>query len=84
MRILFLDNDGVICLADQWGNRDKRMKKFIKETGISEVKEMPAYIRLDSFDTKAVKVLNEVLEKTGGASGAYMKLMEKEDEDSIS
>jgi hypothetical protein len=64
MKIIFLDNDGVICLADQWGNRDKRMKKFIKETGISEVKEMPAYIRLDSFDTKAVKVLNEVLEKT--------------------
>jgi len=65
MRILFLDNDGVICLSDQWGNRDKRMKTFIKETGISEVSKMPAYIRLDSFDIKAVKVLNEVLEKTG-------------------
>lgn len=64
MKIIFLDNDGVICLADQWGSRDKRMKKFIKETGISEIKKMPAYIRLDRFDTKAVKVLNEVLEKT--------------------
>lgn len=65
MKILFLDNDGVICLSDQWGSRDKRMKKFIKDTGISEVSEMPAYIRLDKFDTKAVKVLNDVIQKTG-------------------
>jgi hypothetical protein len=65
MKIIFLDNDGVICLSDQWGSRYKRMKKFISETGISEISKMPAYIRLDKFDTKAVKVLNEVIEKTG-------------------
>jgi hypothetical protein len=65
MKILFLDNDGVICLSSQWGGRDKKMKKFIKQTGISEIKLMPAHIRLDSFDKKSVKVLNEVIEKTG-------------------
>lgn len=65
MKIIFLDNDGVICLCAQWGGRYKRMKKFIKDTGISEISKMPAYIRLDCFDTKAVKVLNEVIEKTG-------------------
>ena len=65
MKILFLDNDGVVCLGSQWGSRHKRIKNFIKETGISEVKEMPAHIRLDKFDSKAVKVLNEVLDKTG-------------------
>lgn len=65
MKIIFLDNDGVICLGSQWGGRYKKMKKFIKETGISEISRMPAHIRLDSFDIKAVKVLNEVIEKSG-------------------
>jgi hypothetical protein len=65
MKILFLDNDGVICLGSQWGGRHKRMKKFIKEHGVAEISKMPAYIRLDRFDKKSVKVLNEVIEETG-------------------
>ena len=65
MKTIFLDHDGVICLSSQWGGRDKKMKQFIKETGINEISKMPAHIRLDSFDKKAVKVLNEVIEKTG-------------------
>lgn len=64
MKAIFLDHDGVVCLASQWGGRDKKMKKFIKDTGIKEISKMPAHIRLDSFDKKAVKVLNEVIEKT--------------------
>ena len=65
MKIIFLDNDGVICLGSQWGSRDKKIKNYIKKTGISEMKSMPVNIRLDNFDTKAVKVLNSVLEETG-------------------
>jgi hypothetical protein len=45
-KILFLDHDGVICLADNWGSRGRQETKF------------------DSFDTKALEVLNEVIEQT--------------------
>ena len=65
MKIIFLDHDGVVCLSSQWGGRDKKMKKFIKETGIQEISKMPANIRLDSFDPKAINVLNDVIGKTG-------------------
>lgn len=65
MKVIFLDNDGVICLGNNWGGRYKKMKKFVKETGIKDISKMPAHIRLDTFDNKAVKVLNDVIEKTG-------------------
>lgn len=66
MKILFLDNDGVICLDNNWGGRFKKYKKWLKlhpET-ISQ-KEVDVYHRFDDFDKKAVKVLNEILETTG-------------------
>ena len=47
MKILFLDNDGVICLPSEWGSRYKRKTKF------------------DRLNKKAMKVLNEIIEKTG-------------------
>jgi|13_taG_2_1085334.scaffolds.fasta_scaffold06600_6 hypothetical protein len=28
MKVIFLDHDGVICLADQWGKRQKNKTKF--------------------------------------------------------
>lgn len=65
MKVLFLDNDGVICLGEQWGSRDKKIKNYIKKTGISDMKSMPVDIRLDNFDKKAVKVLNYVLKESG-------------------
>jgi|TARA_R100000081_G_C4695867_1_gene104995 hypothetical protein len=52
MKILFLDHDGVICLAEQWG---KRHSKKSKKNGDI----------FDPFCRKAIKTLNEIIEKTG-------------------
>ncbi len=57
-KILFLDHDGVICLCDQWGSR-------YKKKGYDSNPETPMDIRMDNFDRKAVKVLNEIVDVTG-------------------
>lgn len=51
MKVLFLDHDGVICLADQWGKR--KSKKSIKKGEV-----------FDPFCSKAIKILNEIIEET--------------------
>jgi hypothetical protein len=58
MKILILDHDGVICLADNWGGR-------FKKKGFDSNPETPLDIRNDDFDKKAVKILNEIVEETG-------------------
>lgn len=58
MKVMFLDHDGVICLSPQWGGR-------YKKKGFDSNPETPMDIRMDSFDPKAVKVLNGIIEKTG-------------------
>ena len=65
--IIFLDNDGVICLSNNWGSRSKKWAKHRSanpETS-KEVEDAPVEVRFDDFDKKAVKVLNEILEETG-------------------
>lgn len=56
-KIIFLDHDGVICLSNNWGGR-------FKKPGYNDPNS-PMDIRMDNFDQKAVKVLNEILEITG-------------------
>jgi hypothetical protein len=63
-KVIFLDNDGVICLAGQWGGRSKKQKKYQAANGTSTVKEMPVECRFDNFDPKAIKVLNKIIEET--------------------
>jgi hypothetical protein len=58
MKVLFLDHDGVICLSNNWGGR-------YKKKGYDSNPETPMDIRMDSFDDKAVKVLNSIIEETG-------------------
>lgn len=66
MKVIFLDHDGVICLVNQWGGRLKKRKKYIEEYGnITNDMEMPYEYRFDDFDSKAVSVLNNILEETG-------------------
>lgn len=68
MKIIFLDNDGVICLSNNWGNRFKKFKEYQRENPHIEFandKSIPVEYRFDNFDEKAVKVLNEVLQETG-------------------
>jgi len=62
--VLFLDNDGVICLANNWGSRVKKRKKD-KVSLVLNDPDVEAKYRFDYFDKKAIKVLNQVLEETG-------------------
>jgi hypothetical protein len=64
MKVIFLDNDGVICLSENWGSRRKKQIKEGRSMGTYE-KDLPIHLRLDNFDKKAVKVLNQILETTG-------------------
>lgn len=51
MKVLFLDHDGVICLAPQWGKRNTAKSKKKGEI-------------FDPFCSKAIKVLNEIIKET--------------------
>jgi hypothetical protein len=67
MKVIFLDNDGVICLSNNWGGRSKKWSKYRSSNPNSSLiqKEAPVNVRLDDFDTKAIKILNEILDETG-------------------
>ena len=65
MKVLFLDNDGVICLSNNWGERAKKWANFKRDNPDVEFTDRPVMCRFDDFDDKAVKVLNEILEQTG-------------------
>jgi len=66
-KILFLDNDSVICLSNNWGGRLKKWAKYRSENPDSskDKKDAPVEYRFDDFDKKAIKILNEILEETG-------------------
>lgn len=65
MKVIFLDNDGVICLSSNWGSRHKKQKKWGKMKLSMSMSSIPVEYRFDNFDVKAVKVLNGILETTG-------------------
>jgi hypothetical protein len=67
MKIIFLDNDGVICLSSNWGGRSKKWSSYRSENPESsrELKDAPVTVRFDDFDKKAVKILNQILIETG-------------------
>ena len=66
MKVLFLDNDGVICLSYNWGSRSKKWAKYRSENPDSsrEKKDAPVSVRFDDFDKKAIRILNEIIEET--------------------
>lgn len=65
MKVIFLDHDGVICLQNNWGSRSTKQKDFYRSKDKPESKmDMPVNLRFDNFDTKAVSVLNRILELT--------------------
>ena len=68
-KIIFLDHDGVVCLSDQWGTRFKKARKHmidnnIEEHAFTDERQRNISIRLDDFDKKAVKILNQILAET--------------------
>jgi hypothetical protein len=67
MNVIFLDNDGVICLCNNWGGRTKKWSKYRSANpgSSSNLKDAPVEIRFDDFDKKAIKILNQILDETG-------------------
>ena len=67
MKIIFLDNDGVICLSNNWGGRKKKWAKYRSANPDTSpnMKDAPVEVRFDDFDQKAIKILNQVIEETG-------------------
>jgi hypothetical protein len=65
MKVIFLDNDGVICLSNNWGSRLKKQKKLDYKPEFNDNNQLPVEYRFDNFDVKAVKILNQILETTG-------------------
>lgn len=64
MKVIFLDNDGVICLSNNWGSRHKKQNKWGGRKLSMSMREIPLEYRFDNFDKKAIKVLNEILTET--------------------
>jgi hypothetical protein len=64
MKLIFLDNDGVICLSNNWGGRYKKQKEWGGRKLSMTQREIPLEYRFDDFDKKAIKVLNNILKKT--------------------
>lgn len=67
MKVIFLDNDGVICLSTEWGGRYKKWSKYRSQNPKSSpnLKDAPVEIRFDNFNKKAVAILNSIITETG-------------------
>ena len=67
MKVIFLDNDGVICLSNNWGGRKKKWAKYRSANPDTSpnLKDATVEVRFDDFDQKAIKILNQVIEETG-------------------
>ena len=63
MKVIFLDHDGVICLATEWGGRFKKQQKAGRKLSQS-IESLPVLARFDNFNKKAIDILNEILEET--------------------
>ena len=64
MKVIFLDNDGVICLSTEWGGRFKKQQKAGRKMSQS-VNLLDVKYRFDNFNKKAIVILNAIIEETG-------------------
>ena len=69
MKVIFLDNDGVICISSNWGSRYKKAREYMIKHDISDhafmdERKRNVLVRFDNFDKKAIKILNEVIKET--------------------
>lgn len=64
MKVIFLDNDGVICLSTEWGGRFKKQQKAGRKMSQS-VNSLDVEYRFDNFNKKAIAILNSIIEETG-------------------
>jgi len=63
MKVIFLDHDGVICLRENWGGRNKKWKSYIRKNPNTSLilNDAPVEVRFDNFDEKSIGVLNSIL-----------------------
>lgn len=65
-KVIFLDNDGVICLSNNWGGRTRKYEEYRKlHPDANSWSTVDVFHRFDNFDIKAVRVLNSILDETG-------------------
>lgn len=65
MKVIFLDNDGVICLQNNWGSRYKKQKNvYTKENPRPMQSDLPVELRFDNFDKKSIEILNSIIKET--------------------
>lgn len=70
MKIIFLDFDGVMCLATEWGGRTRKKELWNRtypEKSIMyycDIDKMDVEYRFDDFNDKAVIILNDILKQT--------------------
>lgn len=64
MKVIFLDNDGVICLSTEWGGRHKKQQKAGRKMSQS-ISSLDVKYRFDNFNKKAIAILNSIIEETG-------------------
>ena len=65
MKVIFLDNDGVLCLYKDHGSRFNKQDKLYGKGERPDHNEIEILTRFDNLDKKCVEVFNEILEKTG-------------------
>lgn len=67
MKVIFLDHDGVICLASNWGTRTKKWARYRSANPLSSklMHDAPVTIRFDDFDKKSIRILNDIIAQTG-------------------
>lgn len=63
-KVLFLDNDGVICLGNNWGSRYKKRKMFLKRNPNLTTDKLNAEFKFDNFDKKSISILNDIIKET--------------------
>jgi hypothetical protein len=63
MKVLFLDHDGVMCTANEFGSRHKKRKK-LGLSNIIPINYIKTTIDFDDFNIKCVVVLNEIISVT--------------------
>ena len=64
MKVIFLDHDGVICLATEWGGRYKKRQRADGIKASDNAKDIPVEYRFDNFNQKAVDILNDIIKQT--------------------
>lgn len=70
MKAIFLDFDGVMCLATEWGGRVRKRALWNKTYPDKYIlydcddDKMDVQYRFDNFNDKAIIILNDIIKKT--------------------